>query len=119
MARSGQKKGKKDYIFAGPVIFRLCHPWRGMDVPSVFIMSLASKFMSNRSKKVLLSASGDTLKVRPAQESGPACQSVLLVENGIIYYVNPYSNRVEMCTFLRKGAAGPLFFCRSDFKSIA
>ena len=31
------------------------------------------------------------------------------IENGKIYYVNPYSNRVEICTFLRKEALGPLF----------
>ena len=59
-------------IFAGPVIFRLCHAWRGMDVPRVFIRSMASDFMSNRSKKVLLGASDDTFGVRPAKKSGPA-----------------------------------------------
>ena len=61
---------KKRNIFPGPVIFRLRHPWRGMDVPSVFIMSMASEKMSNRSKKVLLGASDDTLKVGRSKKIG-------------------------------------------------
>ena len=46
-----------------PRICQLCHLWRGMDVPSVFIRSMASKKLSNRSKKVALGAANNTLEV--------------------------------------------------------
>ena len=47
----------------GRGILQLRHRCRRINVTSVFIMSMALKFMSNRSKKVPLGASDDTFEV--------------------------------------------------------
>ena len=66
--------GGKTYIFAGPVIFQLCPLWREIDAPGVFVRSMGSGKMSNRSKKVVTSASNDTFEVGRAQKSGAAAK---------------------------------------------
>ena len=82
-----------------------------MDVPSVFVMSMASKKMSNRSRKVLLGASNDTLEVARAKKVVPPAKVPYSAISAVLTVL--YHSVDEIAVF---GQSGPLFFARLTLK---